>query len=72
MSVQDNKRKPPIVAKYYTSFNEYLSFFVNKNNAFIVEEDDKICAAVLVYETPDMFCGRSLYIEFLAVLGNRY
>ena len=59
-----------IVAKYYTGFNEYLSFFVDRNNAFMVEEDDTICGAVLVYETPDMFCGRSLYIEFLAVLPD--
>lgn len=59
-----------IVAKYYTGFNEYLSFFVNRNNAFIVEEDDTICGAVLVYETPEMFCGRSLYIELLAVLPD--
>lgn len=35
-----------------------------------MEEDDAICGAVLVYETPDMFCGRSLYIEFLAVLPD--
>lgn len=48
----------------------YLSFFVNRNNAFILEEDGTICGAVLVYETPDMFCGRSLYIEFLAVLPD--
>lgn len=59
-----------IVVKYYTGFNEYLSFFVNRDNAFIVEEDDMICGAVLVYETPDMFCGRSLYVEFLAVLPD--
>jgi len=59
-----------IVAKYYTGFNEYLSFFPDKNNAFVVEEDDTICGAVLVYEIPDMFCGRSLYIEFLVVLPD--
>lgn len=58
------------VVAYYTGFNEYLSFFVDRNNAFLVEEDDTICGAVLVYETPDMFCGRSLYIEFLSVLPD--
>ena len=35
-----------------------------------MEEDDTICGAVLVHETPDMFYGRSLYIEFLAVLPD--
>ncbi|MCM1063184.1 MAG: GNAT family N-acetyltransferase [Eubacterium sp.] len=54
----------------YKRFDEYLSFFVDENNAFVVEEDDTVCGAVLVYETPDMFCGRLLYIEFLAVLPD--
>ena len=58
------------VKYYYKGFDEYLSFFVDKNNAYVVEEDDTVCGIVLVYETPDMHCGRSLYIELLAVLPD--
>ncbi|MCM1121012.1 MAG: GNAT family N-acetyltransferase [Eubacterium sp.] len=43
---------------------------MDKNNAFVVEEDDMVCGVVLVYEIPDMLHGRSLYIELLAVLPD--
>lgn len=58
------------VKYYYKGFDEYLSFFVDKNNAFVLEEDDTVCGAALVYETPDMHCGCSLYIELLAILPD--
>ncbi|MCM1498510.1 MAG: GNAT family N-acetyltransferase [Clostridium sp.] len=58
------------VQYYYRGFVEYLSFFVDKNNAFVVEEDDTVCGTVLVYEIPDMFSGCSLYIDLLAVLPD--
>ncbi|MCM1048251.1 MAG: GNAT family N-acetyltransferase [Clostridiales bacterium] len=64
------EHKEGMIKKYYKGFDEYLSFFVDENNAFVLEEDATVCGAVLVYETPDMFCGRSLYIEFLAVLPD--
>lgn len=54
--------------KYYGGFNEYVSFCVDQKYAFVIENEIGICGVVLGYEKPDMFSGRDVYIELLAVL----
>ena len=54
--------------KYCKRFGEYVNFCVRQNYAFIIENEIEICGVVLGYEKPDLFDGRNVYIELLAVL----
>lgn len=55
------------VIKYYQGFPEYVKFCMKQGYAFVLEEG-VVCGVILGYEKPDMFVGKSLYIELLAVL----
>lgn len=52
---------------YYTGLAEYVKFSMEQGYAYTVMEE-ALCGAILAYEIPDMFRGRLLYVELLAVL----
>lgn len=59
---------PEETLKYYKGFGDYVNFAVNQEYAHVAVVDEVCCGVILAYETPDMFCGKKLYIELLAVL----
>lgn len=54
--------------KYYKGFGDYVNFAMEQEYAYVAVVDEVCCGVILAYETPDMFCGRKVYIELLAVL----
>ncbi len=54
--------------EYCKGFGEYINFCVKQNYAFVTENEKEICGVVLGYEKPDLFDGRNVYIDLLAVL----
>jgi GNAT superfamily N-acetyltransferase len=61
-------RYPEGMIRYMGGFEQYVSFFINQGFAFGSFIDDICCGIGMAYETPDMYAGRSIYVDLLAVL----
>lgn len=53
---------------YYKNFGEYLDFCTDQGYGLLIEDNLKVYGVIIGYEKPDMFYGKSLYIEILAIL----
>jgi ribosomal protein S18 acetylase RimI-like enzyme len=56
------------VMRYYKGFHEYVIFCKKQAYAYVVENDSEVCGVILAYEKPDIFEGKNVYIELLAIL----
>jgi ribosomal protein S18 acetylase RimI-like enzyme len=54
--------------RYYKGFQEYVIFCKKQAYAYVAENDEEICGVILAYEKPDIFEGKNVYIELLAIL----
>lgn len=56
-----------IVLKYYEGFSDYVMFCMNESYAYIAGDETGEYGVILGYEIPDMWYGKEIYIELLAV-----
>jgi ribosomal protein S18 acetylase RimI-like enzyme len=56
------------ILNYYTGFDQYVIFCMEQAYAYVAENDEGICGVILAYEKPDIFEGKNVYIELLAIL----
>ena len=61
-------RREGILDCYYKGFSDYVDFCAKQNYAYVALDEERICGTLLAYEKPDMFLGKVVYIELLAVL----
>lgn len=58
------------IDRYYKGFEEYLDFCTDQGYGLLIGDDLKVCGVIIGYEKPDMYYGKSLYIEMFAVLSE--
>jgi ribosomal protein S18 acetylase RimI-like enzyme len=56
------------ILSYYKGFDQYVVFCMKQAYAYVAENDSGICGVILAYEKPDIFEGKNVYIELLAIL----
>lgn len=56
------------ILMYYPNFSEYVRNCINLGVSYVAVVEDKVCGMSFAYEVPDIECGKSLYIDILAVL----
>jgi GNAT superfamily N-acetyltransferase len=56
------------ILKYFEGFNQYVSFFIKQGYSFCSVDEDICCGVGMAYETPDMYSGKTIYVDLLAVL----
>lgn len=61
-------RSEGILNCYYKGFSEYVDFCARQNYAYVALDEEIVCGILLAYEKPDIFYGKGVYIELLAIL----
>lgn len=56
------------ILRYYLGFSEYVEFCIKQNYSYIAFMENVVCGVLLAYVKPDVFDGKIVYIELLAVL----
>jgi GNAT superfamily N-acetyltransferase len=59
---------PDLMIRCLERFDRYVSFFIEQGYAFIAFEEDAGCGVGMAYETPDIYSGKVIYVDMLAVL----
>jgi GNAT superfamily N-acetyltransferase len=59
---------PDLMIKCLEEFDRYVSFFIEQRYAFVAFEEGVCCGVGMAYETPDIYSGKSIYVDMLAVL----